>query len=79
VWNQVDLAMAAAASVDPSVFGSRWRELMGRICGRFGRVEPRRRAEELVRGLASDLSTKNCWTIGEYVGAVRPDGLQPRR
>ncbi|MCA1835416.1 MAG: IS701 family transposase [Actinobacteria bacterium] len=49
---------------------------MGRICCRFGRVEPRRRAEELVRGLASDLSTKNCWTIGEHIGAARPDGLQ---
>lgn len=39
-------------------------------------MEPRRRAEELVQGLASDLPTKNCWTIGEHVGAARPDGLQ---
>jgi len=68
--------MAAAARVNPGVFGSRWRELMGRICCRFGRVEPRRRAEELVRGLASGLPTKNCWTIGEHIGAARPDGLQ---
>ncbi|MBV8894309.1 MAG: hypothetical protein JO266_20435 [Acidobacteria bacterium] len=66
----------AAASANPGVFGSRWRELMGRICCRFGRVEPRRRAEDLVLGLASDLPIKNCWTIAEHVGAARPDGLQ---
>ena len=63
MWNQVDLAVAAAASVDLGVFGSGWHELMGRICGRFGRVEPRRRAEDLVRGLASDLPIKNCWNL----------------
>jgi hypothetical protein len=76
VWNQVDLAVAAAANVDPGVFGSRWQELMGRICCRFGRVEPRRRAEDLARGLASELPIKNCWTIAEHVGAATPDGLQ---
>jgi SRSO17 transposase len=76
VWNQVDLAVAAAASVDPEVFESGWHELMGRVGGRFGRVEPRRRAEELVRGLASELPIKNCWTIAEHVGAGTPDGLQ---
>jgi SRSO17 transposase len=76
VWNQVDLAVAAAASVDLGVFGSGWHELMGRICCRFGRVEPRRRAEDLVRGLASDLPIKNCWTLAEHVGDATPDGLQ---
>lgn len=45
---------------------------MGRICCRFGRVEPRRRAADLVLGLASDLPIKNCWTIAEHVGAARP-------
>jgi SRSO17 transposase len=76
VWNQVDLAVAAAASVYLGVFGSGWQELMGRICCRFGRVEPRRRAEDLVQGLASDLPIKNCWTLAEHVGAATPDGLQ---
>lgn len=76
MWNQVDLAVAAAASVDPSVFESGWQELMGRICSRFGRVEPRRRAEGLVRGLASELPVKNCWTIAEHVGDATPDGLR---
>ena len=68
--------MAAAASVDPAVFGLRWHELMGRIGGRFGRVEPRRCAEDLVRGLASELAIKNWWTIAEHGGAATPDGVQ---
>ncbi|MGW3746724.1 IS701 family transposase [Streptomyces sp. NPDC005146] len=49
---------------------------MGRIAGRFARVEPRRRAGALVLGLLSDLPRKNCWTLAEYVGDASPDGLQ---
>jgi SRSO17 transposase len=49
---------------------------MARIAGRFGRVEPRRRARQLVLGLLSDLPRKNCWTIAEHVGDRSPDGLQ---
>ncbi len=51
-------------------------ELMGRIAGRFSRVEPRRRAEDLLLGLVSQLPRKNCWTIAEHVGDATPDGLQ---
>ncbi|MFF9489813.1 IS701 family transposase, partial [Streptomyces sp. NPDC014676] len=54
--------MAAGHSVDPG----RWREAfegaMGRVAGRFARVEPRLRAGRLVLGLLSDLPRKNCWT-----------------
>nr|WP_089102928.1 IS701 family transposase [Streptomyces hyaluromycini] len=49
---------------------------MGRIAGRFGRVEPRRRAREFVLGLLSDLPRKNCWTLAEHAGDATPDGLQ---
>jgi SRSO17 transposase len=49
---------------------------MGRIAGRFARVEPRRRARDLVLGLVSDLPSKNCWTLSEHVGDATPDGLQ---
>lgn len=49
---------------------------MGRIAGRFARVEPRRRAGDLVLGLLSDLPIKNCWTLSEQVGDVTPDGMQ---
>jgi SRSO17 transposase len=51
-------------------------ELMGRIAGRFARVEPRRRARAFVLGLLSGLRRKNCWTIAEHAGDSTPDGMQ---
>jgi SRSO17 transposase len=59
---------------------ARWQELfdqvMGRVAGRFARVEPRRRARALVGGLLADLPRKNCWTIAEHAGDPNPDGMQ---
>ena len=49
---------------------------MGRVAGRFGRVEPRRRARAFVLGLLSGLRRKNCWTIAEHAGDATPDGMQ---
>lgn len=49
---------------------------MGRVAGRFRRVEPRRRARVLVLGLLSELPVKNCWTIAEHAGEATPDGMQ---
>ncbi len=49
---------------------------MGRIAGRFSRVEPRLRAGRLVLGLLSDLPRKNCWTIAEWAGEASPHGMQ---
>ncbi|MGW3624864.1 IS701 family transposase [Streptomyces sp. NPDC000880] len=49
---------------------------MGRIAGRFARVEPRLRARRLVLGLLSDLPRKNCWTIAEWAGEANPHGMQ---
>jgi hypothetical protein len=49
---------------------------MGRIAGRFARVEPRRRVRALVLGLLSDLPRKNCWSITEWAGEAGPDGMQ---
>ncbi|MGW5820544.1 IS701 family transposase [Streptomyces diastatochromogenes] len=49
---------------------------MGRIAGRFARVEPRLRAGRLVLGLLSDLPRKNCWTIAEWAGESAPHGMQ---
>lgn len=49
---------------------------MGRIAGRFVRVEPRLRAGRLVLGLLSDLPRKNCWTIAEWAGEAGPHGMQ---
>ncbi|MGW1811848.1 IS701 family transposase [Streptomyces sp. NPDC002078] len=53
-----------------------FESLIGRIAGRFSRVEPRRRARQLVLGLLADLPRKNCWTIAEHIGDTTPDGLQ---
>lgn len=58
----------------------RWREAfevaMGRIAGRFARVEPRLRARRLVLGLLSDLPRKNRWTIAEWAGETSPHGMR---
>jgi SRSO17 transposase len=50
--------------------------LLGRVAGRFGRVEPRRRARAFVLGLLAELPRKNCWTIAEHAGDASPDGMQ---
>ena len=70
--------MAAGHSVE--VVPARWQELfdelLGRVAGRFPRVEPRRRARAFVQGLLADLPRKNCWTIAEHAGDPSPDGMQ---
>ena len=70
------MAAGHSVTVDPA----RWQELfdqvMGRVAGRFARVELRRRAKAFVRGLLTDLPRKNCWTIAEHAGDATPDGMQ---
>ena len=68
--------MAAGLSVDPARWREQFDELMGRVAGRFARVEPRRRARAFVLGLLSGLRRKNCWTIAEQAGDATPDGMQ---
>ena len=46
------------------------------MAGRFGRVEPRRRARAYVRGLLAPLAVKNGWTLAEAAGDATPDGMQ---
>jgi len=57
-----------------------WEEeltlLHERIGGRFGRVEPRRRALGYLRGLLSPIERKNGWQLSEWLGDSRPDGVQ---
>ena len=65
--------MAAGHSLDPARWRAHFDELTGRIAGRFGRVEPRWHARDLVLGLMSDLPAKNCWTIAEH---ATPGALQ---
>ncbi|GAA5014846.1 hypothetical protein GCM10023335_38970 [Streptomyces siamensis] len=68
--------MAAGHNIDPSRWKKAFDGLMGRLAGRFARVEPRRRAARLVLGLLSDLQRKNCWTIAEWAGEASPYGMQ---
>ena len=49
--------------------------LMERIGGRFGRVEPRRRALAYLRGLLSPAERKNGWQLAEIAGDRTPDGV----
>jgi SRSO17 transposase len=50
--------------------------VLGRVSGRFGRVETRRRFAGLLRGMVADLPRKNCWTIAEHAGDPTPYGMQ---
>jgi SRSO17 transposase len=68
--------VAAGHSVDPARWQELFEELLGRVAGRFGRVEPRRRARAFVLGLLADLPRKNCWTLAEHAGDPSPDGMQ---
>jgi SRSO17 transposase len=73
-----DQAVAAGHSVevDPARWQAGLDELLGRVAGRFPRVEPRRHARAFVLGLLADLPRKNCWTIAEHAGQASPDGMQ---
>ncbi len=51
-------------------------DLFALVAGRFGRVEPRRRARGYVRGLLAPLASKNGWTLAEAAGDRTPDGMQ---
>ena len=70
------MAAGHSLDVDPARWQRGLEELLGRVAGRFGRVEPRRRARAFVRGLLADLPRKNCWTIAEHAGDHSPDGMQ---
>jgi SRSO17 transposase len=79
VSTQEDRAVAAGHSVegdDPLRWQAGLDELMGRIGGRFWRVEPRRRARAFLLGLMAGLPRVNCWTIAEHAGDASPDGMQ---
>jgi SRSO17 transposase len=50
--------------------------LLGRVAGRFARVETRRRFAGFLRGMLAELPRKNCWSIAEHAGDTTPDGMQ---
>jgi SRSO17 transposase len=76
MWTTKDHTVAAGHSVTPTRWQAGLEDLLGRVAGRFGRVEPRRHARAFVLGLLADLPRKNCWTIAEHAGQATPDGMQ---
>ena len=70
------MAAGHRVDVDPARWQAGLDELLGRVAGRFRRVEPRRRARAFVLGLLAALPRKNCWTIAEHAGDASPDGMQ---
>jgi SRSO17 transposase len=76
VWTTEDQAVAAGLSVDLDRWRQEFNELMLRIGGRFGRVEPRRRTAAFVQGLLAGLPRVNCQSIAEHAGEAGPRGMQ---
>jgi SRSO17 transposase len=70
------VAAGHSVEVDPAGWQELLEELLGRVAGRFARVDLRWRARAFVRGLLADLPRKNCWTIAEHAGDPTPDGMQ---
>jgi SRSO17 transposase len=73
-----DQTVAAGHSLngDLALWQAGLEDLLGRVAGRFPRVEPRRRARAFVQGLLADLPRKNCWTIAEHAGDPSLGGMQ---
>jgi SRSO17 transposase len=74
--NDQTVAAGHSLDVDPARWQEPFDQLLGRVAGRFARVDLRRRARAFVRGLLADLPRKNCWTIAEHAGDPNPDGMQ---
>jgi hypothetical protein len=50
-------------------------QVMARIAGRFGRVEPRATARAYVLGLLSGVERKNCWRLAPYSRVADSGGV----
>jgi SRSO17 transposase len=63
--------------IDPSAWADGLDELFGQVVAPFfGRREPRLRARSYLSGLLSSLERKNGWSLAEFAGDARPDGMQ---
>lgn len=68
--------MAAGHSVSPAVWRQVWDDVTGRVAGRFARVESRRTAWDMLRGLLAPIERKNGWWLAEHAGHKTPDRMQ---
>ena len=72
----MDQAVAVGHSVEAVDWATEADRLLGRMAGRFARVETRRRVRSFLFGLLADLPRKNCWSIAEHAGDGDPHGMQ---
>lgn len=68
--------METESDVEVGLWAAELESLLLRVGERFGRVEPRRRMRDYVRGLLGPVGRKNSWQIAEYAGHDTPHGLQ---
>ncbi len=68
--------MTRMMGADAAGWAQSFDEVLERIGGRFGRAEPRRRAEAYLRGLLAPVERKNGWQLAEVAGDATPDGVQ---
>jgi SRSO17 transposase len=61
---------------DLQVWLAGFDQLFARVAGRFGRVEPRRRARGYLLGLLAPVERKNSWQLAEAAGESSPEGMQ---
>ncbi len=68
--------MMRVTGADAAQWAQGFDGVLERIGGRFGRAEPRRRAEAYLRGLLAPVERKNGWQLAEAAGDPTPDGVQ---
>lgn len=62
--------------VEAGLWAAELESLLLRVGERFGRIEPRRRMRDYVRGLLGPVGRKNSWQLAEHAGHATPYGLQ---
>jgi SRSO17 transposase len=68
--------VAAGHSVNPDRWLAGIDDLLARVAGHVGRVEPRKRMRRFVFGMMAGLPRTNCWSIAEHAGERCPRGMQ---
>jgi SRSO17 transposase len=68
--------MEPESDVEVGLWDAELESLLLRVGERFGRVEPRRRTRDYVRGLLGPVGRKNSWQLAEHAGNATPYGLQ---
>jgi SRSO17 transposase len=68
--------VAAGHSANPDRWLAGIDDLLARVAGHVGRVEPRKRMRQFVFALMAGLPRTNCWSIAEHAGERCPRGMQ---